>query len=157
MEQSPSREANRFSASQEIPRILWNPKFQYRIHKYPPHIPTLNQLDTVHTTTSRFLKIYLNIIFTSTPGSYNLSLSLRFPPPTSFIGRFSSPWPARLILYCITRTILGEKERSLRSSLFSFLHSPVTSSVLGPIIRLNTIFSNTLSLRSSLNASVLLV
>jgi len=27
MEQSPSWEANRFSASQEIPRILWNPKF----------------------------------------------------------------------------------------------------------------------------------
>jgi len=26
MEQSPSWEANRFSASQEIPRILWNPK-----------------------------------------------------------------------------------------------------------------------------------
>jgi hypothetical protein len=25
MEESPSREANRFAASQEIPRILWNP------------------------------------------------------------------------------------------------------------------------------------
>jgi hypothetical protein len=27
MEQSPSWETNRFSASQEIPRILWNPDF----------------------------------------------------------------------------------------------------------------------------------
>ena len=26
MEQSPSREANRFAASQEFPRILWNPE-----------------------------------------------------------------------------------------------------------------------------------
>ena len=26
MEQSPSWEANRFSASQEVPRPLWNPK-----------------------------------------------------------------------------------------------------------------------------------
>jgi hypothetical protein len=33
MEQSPSWEANWFAASQEIPRILWNTKVHYRIHK----------------------------------------------------------------------------------------------------------------------------
>ena len=35
VEQSPSWEANRFSASQEIPRVLWNPKVHYLIHTYP--------------------------------------------------------------------------------------------------------------------------
>jgi hypothetical protein len=37
--QSPSWEANWFAASQEIPRILWNPKVHYRTHKPPPPVP----------------------------------------------------------------------------------------------------------------------
>ena len=65
MEQSPSWEANRFSVSQEIPRILWKPKAHYRSHKCPPPLFTLSQLDPVHTPTSYFLKIHHNIILQS--------------------------------------------------------------------------------------------
>ena len=48
MEQSPFWEANRFSASQEIPRILWNPIVHYRIYKCPPPVLILSQINPVH-------------------------------------------------------------------------------------------------------------
>ena len=48
MQQSSSWEANRFSATQEIPHILWKPKVHYRIHNSPPRVPTPSQIDPVH-------------------------------------------------------------------------------------------------------------
>ena len=53
----------------------------------------------------------------------------------------------------ITRTILGKQYRSFSSSLCSFFHFPVASSLLDPNILLSTLFWNTLSLRSSLSVS----
>ena len=54
------------------------------------------------------------------------------------------------ILYLITLIMIAERYKLWSSSLWSLLHSPF-SSILGPNIRLRILFSNTLSLDSSLN------
>jgi len=74
MQHSPPSETNRFSASQGIPHILWNPKVRYRIHNSPPPVPILSYLDPVHASTSYFMKIQINILFPSTFGSSKWSL-----------------------------------------------------------------------------------
>ena len=149
MVQSPSWEANWFAASQEIPRISRNPKVHYRTHKRPPAVSILGQPNPVHIPTSHLLEIHPNIIYPSTLRFFQWSLSLRFPTKTLYTP-LSSPirvtCPAHLILLdVITRTILGEEYKSFSSWLCNLLHSPVTSSLLGPNILLNTMFSNNLS------------
>jgi hypothetical protein len=61
MEQRPSWEADRSSASQEIHRILWNPKVRYNS---PPPVRVPSQLDPVHAPSSHFSKIHFNIRIT---------------------------------------------------------------------------------------------
>ena len=84
MDQSPSWEANRFSASQEIRCIVWNPKVHYRIHKCPPPVLIPYHIDSVHTPTSYFLMIHFNIILPSTPGSPKYFFPSGFPTKTLY-------------------------------------------------------------------------
>ena len=154
MQHSSFSEAIRFSASQEITLILWNPKVHNRIHKRPPFVPILSRLDPVHIPTSHFLKIHLNIILPSTSGSPKWSLSSGLPPkPYTHLSPINATSSAHLILLdFITRTILGEEYKSLSFSLCSFLHSRFTLSFLCPNI-LNTLIASTVGLCSSTNVS----
>jgi hypothetical protein len=86
-----------------------------------------------------------------------MAFSLGFPTKTLYTSLLSPIYATCLthliLLNLITRTLLSEQYRPLSSSLCSFLHSPVTSSLVVPNILRSTLFSNTLSLRSSLNVS----
>ena len=133
MQRSSSWVANRFSANQEIPRILWKPKVHYRHHKCPPPFPTLSQIDPVNTPTFHFLKIHLNIILPSIPWSPKWALSFRFPHQQSVYASPLShmrymPRPSH------SSRLLVEQYRSLQSSLVCFLSSPFTLPLLGPNI-----------------------
>jgi len=155
MVQSHSWAANWFAASQEIPRISRNPKVHYRTHKRPPPVSILGQPNPVHIPTSHLLDIHLNIIHPSMPKFPQWSPSLLFlhqDPIHPLSSPIRATCPAHLILlHFITYTILGEEYKSFSSSLCNLLHSPVTSSLLGPNNLLNTLFSNTLSFISSRN------
>jgi hypothetical protein len=74
------------------------------------------------------------------PGSSKYSFSLRFPhqnPVYTSPLSIHTTCPTHLILLnLIARMIFGEEYRSLCSSLSSFLHSPVTLSLLDPNILL---------------------
>ena len=116
MQQSLSREANGFSASQEIPRILWNPKVHRRIYKCPPPVPNLSQLDPVHTphfSSLRSILILSSHLHLGLPsglfplGFYTKTLHM------SLILPIRATQPVHLtLLDIITRTILGEPYRS---------------------------------------------
>ena len=156
-EQSPSREANRFSASQEIPPICGSRSFITAFtsarHLSLSWASSIQFIPT-HSTSWRSILILSSHLRLGLPRGLFPS---GFPSKTLYAPHLfpiSATCPAHLILFdLITRTILGEEYSSLSSSLCSFLYSPVTSSLLGPNILLNTLFSNILSLRSSLNVS----
>jgi hypothetical protein len=147
MEESPCSKVYRPAGSQEFPRILWNPKLHYCIHKRSQPVP--NQSMPPHPTSWRYILILSRLRPGLVSGlfprvSYSKScMNLSSPISVTF--------PAYLILDLITRIVFGEDYSWWNSSLCSLFHSPGTWTFLGPNILHSTLFSYTFILWSSLN------
>jgi len=108
---------------------IYKVKRLYEIH------PILNEINPVHSP-SHFLKIHFNIIshlYVSFPNGLVLS-GLR---TKILYGSLLSPEQStcqahNILLDMLAQITFGEEYRSVSSSLCSFLHSPVTSSLSGP-------------------------
>jgi hypothetical protein len=69
MELSLSSETASCAANQEFPKMLWNPKVHYRVHKSPPLASILSEFNPVEAISSYLSKIYFNIIYLPTSWS----------------------------------------------------------------------------------------
>jgi hypothetical protein len=56
MELGPLSESASYSATQEYPKMLWNRKVHYHVHKSPSLLLILNRISPVSTTTPYLFK-----------------------------------------------------------------------------------------------------
>ena len=131
MQQSPSWEANRFSASQKFSN--------YGIRRFiteftRAHHLSLSWARSIQSTYGRSILILSSHLCHSLSSGFFTS---GFPAKTlytPFLSPIHATCLAHLILHdLITQITFGDEYRSLSSLLRSLLHYPVTLSLLGPL------------------------
>jgi hypothetical protein len=110
MKLSPSSEAANCAATQELPSVLWNPKVYYDVHKSPPLVPILSQIDPIPSCLS---KIHFNIVHlpTSLSSQWSLSywISHQYPICIPLLPILATCRAHLILLDLIILVILGEE------------------------------------------------
>jgi hypothetical protein len=63
MSLTPCLEAASCAATKELPSTLWNPNIRYRLHKNPPLVPIMSEINPIHTSPPYLSSIQFNIIY----------------------------------------------------------------------------------------------
>jgi hypothetical protein len=144
MELSPSWEAANCAATQKLPSILLNPKVHHRVHKSPPMVPILNQINPIYTILSYLSKIHFNIVHPPTSSSSQWSTSFRLShqyPICDIWHRGWNVWRFSLLDLCI------------RGSRLKFIYRMSLISVT-MLYQLKTHFSNSMGFQCGLAIQV---
>jgi hypothetical protein len=131
IELRPSWEPAGRSAIQEFPNILGNPKIHYHVHKNPPLVPILRQINPVHITPTYFSEIHFNIIL---PPASRLSKMFfsGFPIKTLYLFLFyimHATCSVHLILLDLIILIIFKKNKSYRSFISHSFVQPADRSM----------------------------
>jgi hypothetical protein len=138
----------------KIAYFLSDLKVHCHVNRIPPLDPILSQISSIHALTPHFFESSFNIILSYMPGSTKWALLFSFHfniVNPFFMSHMHATCPAHhILLDSITLIMSCEGNKFQCSSLCNFLHPPVASCPLGKSIPHNTLFSNTLSVFSSL-------
>lgn len=148
--QTPSLEANSFSASQETFRILWKQEIHHDLEKCSPLVPVKSQDDEIYAFPTLFFIMHFNIIPPCTPWSSKIPVCYTFhhqnpctdissSPNVPHARPYNSPW--------FSHPNNGWRgAQTMHLSLLCFIHPLLPFSTLRPNIFISTRFSKTLSL-----------
>jgi hypothetical protein len=150
MQLSASWEVNSCAATEELPNILWSPKVHYSVHKSPPLIPILSQINPIYTTISHlssFLILSAHLCLGLPSGLFHSSFPTNILPAfLIFLHSYYIPCPSHPP-WLDHSTYLWQRIQ-IQILLYNL---PITSSLFGSHILLSTLFSNTHSLCSTLS------
>jgi len=124
-----------FSASQRIPRIVWNPPVYCRLHNSPAHFPTLSKVNLINIIPSYFYKIissshprqvYKEVFFFKLPRRNHVRISFSLIPATYTTHLISLDWSANRearIMHCSTDSVTSSSFH-LNPNIDMFISTP---------------------------------